>query len=163
MTCPLETRETAEQLLDYCARKLEPQAVAVLERHIAICPACRQFADNQRTIWEALDAWEAEPVSSGFDSRLYRRIDDDVSWWERAIRPFRPFAQHWNVAASAAGVFVILTAGLLLNRPVAVPQAAREASQVEQVQPDQVEQAMDAMDTLAEFNRHVKATTDAKM
>ena len=73
MNCPLETRENAQLLLDYGTRKLEPETVAALERHIAICGACREFVSGQRAVWQALDAWEAAPVSADFDSRLYRR------------------------------------------------------------------------------------------
>ena len=164
MNCPLETRENAEQLLDYCTRKLDPQTAAILEQHIAMCPACRQFAANQQAVWQALDAWEAEPVSADFDRRLYQRIEEQVSWWERLMRPLRPVALHWNVAASTAGVVVVLTAGLLLNRPPA-PIIANEPppAQVESVQPDQVEHALDAMDMLAEFDHHLKSGSNAKM
>ena len=79
MNCPLETRDNAQLLLDYCTRKLEPESVAILERHIALCGACREFANSQRAVWDALDAWEAAPVSPDFDSRLYRRIEARVS------------------------------------------------------------------------------------
>ena len=75
MKCPMETRENAQLLLDYCTRKLEPESAAALERHIAVCGACRKFASGQRAVWQALDAWEAAPVSADFDSRLYRRIE----------------------------------------------------------------------------------------
>ena len=50
MNCPLETRDNAQLLLDYCARKLEPESVAILERHIALCSACREFASRQRAV-----------------------------------------------------------------------------------------------------------------
>jgi anti-sigma factor RsiW len=166
MNCPLGTRDNAEQLLDYCARRLDPNTSAILERHIAICPACREFAENQRAAWQALEAWEVEPVSADFDRRLYARIESDVSWWQALLRPLRPVATHWNVAASAAGVFVVLTAGLLLNRPTAVaPTPETAQAQVETVQPEQVEHVLDAMDMLAEFDSHVKsgASTNAKM
>ena len=62
MKCPIETRENAELLLEYCARKLDPATTAVLERHIGICPACREFAAGQRALWDALDTWDATPV-----------------------------------------------------------------------------------------------------
>jgi anti-sigma factor RsiW len=163
MNCPLESRENAEQLLDYCTRNLDAETTAILEQHIAICPACRQFAENQRAVWQALDAWEAEPVSPDFDRRLYRRIEEQVSWWQKLVRPLRPFALHWNVAASTAGVFVVLAAGLLLNRPPAAPPVSTDTAQVETVQPDQVEHALDAMDMLAEFDHHVKSGSNAKM
>jgi hypothetical protein len=158
----LETRDNAEQLLDYCSRKLDPQTTAILERHIAICPACREFAENQRAVWEALDAWEAEPVSADFDRRLYTRIENEGPWWRTLLRPL---ALHWNVAASAAGVFLVLTVGFMLNRPTAVaPLPAQPAqAQVETVQPEQVEHALDAMDMLAEFDSHMKSGANAKM
>jgi len=165
MNCPLESRENAGQLLDYCTRKLDPDVAAVLERHIAICPACREFADHQRAVWQALDAWEAEPVSADFNRRLYQRIDQQVSWWERLMQPLRPLTLRWNAAAAAAGVVVVMAAGLLLNPPPAGPTVANipDTPQVESVQPEQVEHALDAMDTLAEFSHHVKDSADAKM
>src|SRR4051794_11236202 len=102
MNCPLETPETAELLLDYCARKLNPESTAIVERHIAICPACRDFAEGQRAVWSALDSWEAPPVSAGFDRRLYERIENDVPWWDALVRPFRPVIAHRGIAAIAA-------------------------------------------------------------
>jgi anti-sigma factor RsiW len=160
MNCPLQTRENAEQLLDYCSRRLDPRTALILERHISVCSECRKFAEDQRAVWDALDTWEAAPVSAGFDSRLYQRIANDQPWWQRIVRPL---TQHWNVAASAAGVCVLLMAGVLLNRPVTVPEVAKDASQVEQVQAEQVEHALDAMDMLAEFNRDIKDGSNAKM
>src|SRR3954470_22382559 len=97
MSCPMETPETAQLLLDYCARKLSPESTAVLEGHFAICPSCRGFAEAQRTVWAALDAWEMLPVSGDFDRRLYERIERierDVPWWDVLVRPFRPLTAH---------------------------------------------------------------------
>ena len=74
MNCPIENRESAEILLAYCARKLDAGSSAILEEHIKICPACREFAEGQQSVWKALDAWEAAPVSPDFDRRLYARI-----------------------------------------------------------------------------------------
>jgi hypothetical protein len=165
MNCPLETRDNVQQLVDYCSRKLDLQTSAILERHIAICPACSEFAARQQAVWDALDAWDTGPVSADFDRRLYARIDSDVPWWHAFLRPL---TLRWNVVASAAGVFVLLGAGLLLNRPTAVtPTQQPEAAQVQPatVQPEQVERALDAMDMLAEFDSHVKspAGRNAKM
>src|ERR1051325_5022425 len=93
MKCPMESHENAELLLAYCARRLDPETQIVLERHMAVCPACREFQKGQEIVWNALDAWEAMPVSVDFDRRLYRRIEEEearASWWSRLMRPFRP-------------------------------------------------------------------------
>ena len=91
MNCPIETKDNAELLLAYCARKLDPETQTILERHVAVCPACREFQAGQQAVWQALDAWEAMPVSTDFDRRLYRRIEADqahASWWSRLLEPF---------------------------------------------------------------------------
>ena len=124
MNCPLETRENAQLLLDYCTRKLEPESVAVLERHIAICDACREFARGQRAVWQALDAWEAAPVSLDFDRRLYHRIEAHVPWWSLLLRPFRPPFNSVALRRSlhaAAMACLLVVAGIVLERPAISP------------------------------------------
>ena len=167
MNCPLETRESAQALLDYCTRKLEPESVAILERHIAICGACREFARSQRAVWEALDAWEAAPVSADFDRRLYRRIEAQVSWWDVLVRPFRPL-QHVALRRSlpaAAMACLLVMAGVLLQHPAVSPAPPpMDMAQVDSVQPEQVERTLDAMEMLNEFSRHVRTDTpDSKL
>jgi hypothetical protein len=164
MNCPLETRENAQLLLDYCTRKLEPECVAILERHIAICGACREFARSQRAVWQALDAWEAAPVSPDFDSRLYRRIEAQVSWWDLLLRPFRPVTLRRSLPAAAmAGL--LLVAGVLLEHPAVSPAPPpMDMAQVDPVQPEQVEHALDAMEMLNEFSHHVRTDSpDSKL
>src|SRR5947207_5768174 len=148
MKCPIETRENAELLLEYCARKLDPATTAVLERHIGICPACREFAAGQRALWDALDTWDATPVPVDFDRRLYSRIEREVGWWDLLVRPFRPLRVRRGLPVAAACLAVI--AGVLLERPSAIPRpdpesALASSAQLETVQPEQVEQALDAM------------------
>ena len=156
MNCPLETRENAQVLLDYCTRKLEPESVAILERHIAVCSACREFASSQRAVWEALDAWEAAPVSADFDSRLYRRIEARAWWRDLLRRPFRP-AMLWRGVPATAMACLLVMAGIVLQRSAVSPTPAPDDTQVEAVQPEQVERTLDAMEMLNEFSRHVGA------
>ena len=156
MNCPLETPETAGLLLEFCSRRMDPASAAIFERHVAICPACRRFADGQRAVWEALDTWEAAPVTADFDRRLYRRLEAEVSWSERLFRPFRALLMHRGAPVAAA--CLVLVVGVLIERsarpnPAAV---APETANVE-VQPEQVERALDAMDVLSEFNRKVRS------
>jgi hypothetical protein len=162
MNCPLETRENAQLLLDYCTRKLQPESVALLERHIATCDACREFARGQRAVWQALDAWEAAPVSLDFDRRLYHRIEAQVPWWSLLLRPFRlPFdtvtlRRSLHAAAMAC---LLVVAGIVLERPAISPVPPPKdvaQSQVDSVQPEQVERTLDAMEMLSEFSQHVR-------
>ena len=160
MNCPIETQESAGLLLDYCSRKLDPETTAVLERHIASCPACSEFARGQNAVWQALDAWEALPVSSDFDRRLYRRIEEQAPWWDRVLRPFRPVLVRQGLPVAAAACLVVM-AGILLDRPAGVPRISGEpdAAQFEAVQPDQVEHALEDMEMLHELHALVREDT----
>ena len=161
MNCPLKTRENAQLLLDYCTRKLEAEQVVALERHIAGCGACREFAQSQRAVWEALDGWEAAPVSTDFDRRLYRRIEEQAPWWSALLRPIA----LWRNLSAAAMVCLLVMAGVVLERSAVSPvPAPNDLAQVESVQPEQVERTLDAMEVLDQFSRHVRTDSpDSKL
>ena len=161
MNCPMESGGNAGHLLDYAAGKLKAGARAQMERHIAACPACREFAGGQRAVWQALDVWEPAAVSMDFDRRLYARIERQVSWWTRLTRPLNPLFRHAMPVAAAAGV--VIMAGLLLNRPAAMPVAPEQSAQVEALQPEQVEHALDDMEMLRELNHLVPDNAAPKM
>ncbi|HLY19789.1 MAG TPA: zf-HC2 domain-containing protein [Bryobacteraceae bacterium] len=138
-----------EMLVAYAAGELDVEAASALERHLAECPACASLATEQATVWKALDAWEAPPVSPDFDRRLYRRIANEVhlSWWERIVRPFRPVALRQLIPVTAtAGL--LLMAGLVLRHQgmVAPPQARAET-----VHAEQVESTLDDLELLRQF------------
>jgi len=86
MKCPLETREDREILVAYSSRALNAGDAGRLEAHLESCAACAEFVRGQRAVWEALDGWEAAPVSAGFDRRLMARIAGQASWRERLRR-----------------------------------------------------------------------------
>lgn len=168
MNCPLETRKNAQWLLDFRTGNLEPELMDTLERHIAICHACGEFARGQRAVWEALEAWEAAAVSPDFDSRLYRRIDAQVSWWNLFVRPFRPPLRmdtlRRRLPATVMACLLVMV-GVILERPGGAPApAATDMVQVDWVQPEQVESTLDAMEMLNEFSRHVRTDSpDSKI
>src|ERR1035441_8533117 len=82
MNCPMEARQGSELLLEYTAGRLEACEASALEAHLESCTRCREFARSQKMVWQALEAWEAEPVSMDFDRRLFARIERaPVSWW----------------------------------------------------------------------------------
>jgi hypothetical protein len=140
-----------ELLLAYCARKLDADGMAAVEQHTRGCPACLKFVGGQRAVWEALDSWEAVPVSPDFDRRLYARIEQEVSWWSRLV-PLM-WRQGLPVAAAAG---LVLVAAVLLERPAGVPVfRAPVSAQVDVVGPDQAEHALEEMEMMRELNRLV--------
>src|SRR6266481_1708968 len=141
MRCPIETQENAELLLSYSARRLNPESTSILEAHMELCPACREFRDGQRALWEALDQWEARPVSPDFDRRLYRKIEEQeqLTWWARIFGPMRPVFLRPAVPLAATACLVLL-AGFISVGPerVSAPVAV-ENPQIQEV--EQVERA----------------------
>jgi anti-sigma factor RsiW len=144
--------ENEESLMAYAAGGLDQAGRANLERHLAVCATCRELVDGQRVVWDALGGWEVAPVSADFDRRLYARIGREVSWWNRALRPFRPaLVRQWLPIAAAA--CLLLAAGVVVRRSADVGPAPQEASaQLESLRPDQVQGALEDMELLQEFN-----------
>jgi len=157
MRCPSEDRQHAELLLEHAARKLDAERAAVLEQHMATCPACREYAAAQFAVWEALDNWGAPEVSADFDRRLYQRIEQEVSWWDLMLRPFRAlFAARFVPVAAAA--CLLIAAGVYLQQPDGTPSnAASHSAQVETLPPDQAATALQEMQIMQEFSSVVRA------
>jgi anti-sigma factor RsiW len=83
--CPLQSGENADLLLEYTAQRLPESQRRVLDQHVATCPACRQFREEQELVWKALDTWESGAFQPGFDYRLQQRLEADqrIPAWER--------------------------------------------------------------------------------
>ena len=62
MGCSLDKSVAEELVIAYAARTLDPAAEADYERHLSLCAGCRELADQQRTVWSALEEWRALPV-----------------------------------------------------------------------------------------------------
>jgi hypothetical protein len=132
MDCPIRTQET---LLDLWAGSLSPE----LERHIAECRDCRAWVASQRSASEALDGWEAPPISPDFDRRLYCRIEAaQRPWWSPALR-LRP-------VLSLAMASIVLLAAILMQSP-----PPRQV-QVENIDADRLEAALEDMEMLRQFS-----------
>jgi hypothetical protein len=158
MKCPIESHDNAALLLDYCARKLDPGVVAVLERHIGICPACQAFRARQQLVWAALDQWEAMPVSRDFDRRLYARIEQEgaAQWWSRWAPSLSPLGWKPAVSAAAAGLILLAAALLRTPDPAGTPEAGAQ-TRIETVQVDQMERALEDLEMLRQFDLLVAA------
>lgn len=123
MMCPLQNRENAEVLLDYCARALPADTLARFDAHLAICQSCRQELSTQQQVWSALDEFDAAElsISSDFDRRLYARIDAEHrdNFWVRVWRSIFQSGQPgaWRPAFSMALAGVAVVALLLVRMP----------------------------------------------
>ena len=155
MECPVQNREHADLLLKYCARRLDAETAAVLERHMEHCEACRAFGEAQKTVWAALEVWEAMPVSEDFDRRLYARIGQEErrGVWGGLVRSWWPL--NWRPALSLAAASVIVVVALLVQSPVSAPQPA----EAEAVDAEQVERALDDLEMLRQVNLVPKGET----
>jgi anti-sigma factor RsiW len=144
-----------EQLVDYAAGSLDPEARGGVERHLGECARCRKLVSGQAAVWEALGGWEAPPVSEGFDRRLYERISRAKGWRERLGRIFAP---AWVRLGAPAAACLLVVGLVVLHKPVpSAPPAAPEGPSVQAAQdgalrPDQIEGALKDMETLKEFD-----------
>jgi anti-sigma factor RsiW len=140
MDCPMETRGGEDLLLDYTSGRLAPAAAAGFERHLEHCERCRTWANSQKAVWSALEAWEAPPAPAGFDRELYRRIEQEThrDWWAWPALRLRP-------ALSLAVATVLVFFAFLVQFP-------KPAKQTEVVDADRLERALDDVDMLRELS-----------
>jgi len=141
-TCPLQSRDTAAVLLDYAARRLDEDPSLALERHMEFCAECRQFVDQQRALWKALDRWDAEPVSLEFQRRFWQRAERAAAsrWWAGiSLKPAIPLA--------------VLAVFLLAAPPRAAmdPPPSKEAQAAEAT-----EQVLEDLDLLSQLQSQMK-------
>jgi len=161
MSCPFDSRE--ETLLAYSSGELDRAQAAVVAAHLETCSECKSFVTAQKSVWSALDLFEAPAVSMDFDRRLYRRIEEQVSWWDMVVRPFRVALVRRALPIAAAAALTI-TAGILIERtgagpaPVAHPQTAHV-----ELQPDQLQSALDDLETLQQFTHALHTESDSQM
>jgi hypothetical protein len=150
MICPMENGDHAE-LLALTAQQLEEPQVVRLQEHLGACSRCREFVARQQAVWQALDAWEAPAITSDFDRRLFRRIEQRPSWRDR----YWAF-QHWVPIAAAACLIVV--AGWVSSRPARVaPLPQTQAAQLQSLQPEQVEHVLDDMQMLSDFTKAARS------
>ena len=152
MNCPLHVKEGAEILLDYCSQRMDPDRAAEFRLHVADCVDCKQAVEAQEAVWNALDAYEAVPVSMDFDRKLWARIDaeDSQSWWQRAwtrvsggpaigwsnyLFNWKPMLAAATACAAIATVMIVATPNHTIGEP-------------DRQMMDRVERALDDIDML---------------
>ncbi|HUI80991.1 MAG TPA: zf-HC2 domain-containing protein [Bryobacteraceae bacterium] len=159
MKCPIGSDEQLELLEAYCAGERNTPGTAALAKHLEGCAACRELVASQQAMWSALDEWKAPEASADFNRRLFARVEQEVSLWDRLTEPFRPLWVRLTVPVAAAASVALMLALILNHRPVQ-PQPGP----VELSQPEQIEHALDDMQMLHDFNTAVRADdANAKM
>ena len=160
MKCPLETAgrkdPTTDLLLDYSAGRLNKANAVIVRNHIATCGACSAFQMEQTELWEALDAWQPEPVSTDFDRRLWQRIDLLASepWYMRVAEAIRFGA--WKPAFPLAVAVVVMVAGFTLDHQRTVHSSPARVSIGEA---EQVEKTLDDIQLLRQFDSVTNSRT----
>jgi hypothetical protein len=151
MRCPIETKQNAELLLDYSARRVNPESAAMLKAHLETCSACREFLGAQQAVWEALDPWEPGSISPDFDRRLYRKIEEQeqFGWWERIFGSARPMFLR-PALPLAATACLVLVAGFIIDPGRIAAPVAETAPRAREV--EQVERTLEDLEMLRQFN-----------
>jgi len=144
MECLANEREKAAVLMDYFARKLDPNSSLAMERHLEHCAACQEWMRRQQMVWSALDGWEAAAVSPDFDRQLYQRIarEERPPFWSGLFRP----------AFSLALASLVLLAALLIRPLPPQPAGPPQQAHVESLDVDRLEKALDDVEMLRQLN-----------
>lgn len=150
VVCPV-LRDSADKLLAYAERRLSGEASAAFERHALSCEECRRVIEAQRFVWDALDAWEPEPVSADFNRRLYQAIDADNvrPWWKRLV------FTRWNTAIPVAATCLVVLGFFAVRDPDPV-QEGKQGMYIETVDVEKLDRALDDMDLLRELNQELR-------
>jgi anti-sigma factor RsiW len=155
--CPSETAKLRELLLDYPAGRLEPALRAQLEKHLAVCPACRDTVEAQTALWNALDAWEPAPLSPDFNRRLWHEIDRVAAEpWYKGLVEWRPLLPAMFVA------LLVVAAGLMFTRSHDVLlQSVAPGEGVTTTEVDQAVSTLDDLQLLQQLDSVVRPESDA--
>lgn len=159
MSCPLQSGN-ADVLLSYCARMLDEERTELIEQHLAVCAECFAWSEEQRSVWAALDGWEAVPISAGFDDALFARIAaaERPSAWDRWTAPVRQWLSGdigWKPALTMGVACLTLVVGIYLQNP-ARPDVPRSIVKIEAQELEQAERALEDMEML----RQLEPTAD---
>lgn len=151
--------EHSSELWESVALRTSGEVRPDLQSHLAGCEECRHALADRRAVWNALDVWEAPPVSPNFDTRLWREIEAQPPLTLGA-RLRQGFA--WNsrplMPLAAACLTVVLAVGVSMSWRSGSGSPARP----EKVDMEQVEKTLDDMDLLRTLTPVTAATTPVR-
>ncbi len=147
MNCPIGNNNS-EILLDYCSRRLSLEATLMIEAHIENCQECKAMTVSQKAVWDALDQWEAEPVSADFDRRLYQRIEQRGDGLWARLAGFASGIHFRPAFALGAACATVVLAVLLQGPMVNVSRQTDSVTRIDAVDLEQAERVLEDMDML---------------
>lgn len=155
MICPLQTGNE-DVLLDYCARSLDAGRRALLEQHMSHCAECASMARQQAAVWNALDAYDADPISTGFDQALFARIEaaERVSPWQRLWTSVQDYLQGqpvWKPVLSLAAASAVLAVVFLVQDDHTHSGAHHAKAVVDVRDIEQAERALEDLEMLRQL------------
>ena len=141
-------RLTADQILRLAAGRLNAREQARLAAALSGDAELRRAAREQHAVWQALDDWDAEPVSAGFDARLYAKLRalEAPTWRSRVAALVR--AERWTAALPFGLAMLVLATGLLVSHSRKVPVTASPVPAVSTPEADLIESTLDDLQTL---------------
>lgn len=104
----MNEHEISDQLVAFLDGALSAEDTVRVEKHLEICPGCRETLEDFRRTGELLKRWAEIPPSPGFESRVLAQV--------RASESRRPaFDWFWNLWNFALPLrWAMAVAGILL-------------------------------------------------
>jgi anti-sigma factor RsiW len=155
MKCPSTTAEGNATLMDYCAGQLERSRLGALEIHLRDCESCAVTVRSQKALWEALDDWDPEPISFGFDRMLHARIEESRT--KSFLSQLAEVLPQWVVRPAMPLVAAALLIAAVLLIPRSLQRAANDsvstAPVVTPVDAEELNRAMDDLQLLRQLDQ----------
>jgi anti-sigma factor RsiW len=151
MNCPSKTQDSI--LLDYMSGRLEPGRAALLQAHMLNCPECAGFGREQDAVWNALELWTPEPVSTNFNRTLWRKIDSlgEKPWYRRLADSLS--TANWKPAFPLAAAAMLIAAGFVFDHQSdSVAGKVISGPGVTAIEAEQVEQTLDDLQLLHQLD-----------
>lgn len=118
----MKCKEIQQRILDLEGDN-HPGCTGQVDDHLLACPECRQFYDQARRSWDAMDSLPEIEPSQNFNAATWGKIRLRRNRFQALTMAFSG-RSRW-VMAGAVLVLIGLAAGYLALRPVSAPLAPR--------------------------------------
>ncbi len=155
MICPTRRTDPA-MLLEYALGRLGPQESGMVARHASECDDCAAALLEYSSVSDALDLWEAPPVSMHFNRQLWERVERaaSASWYARVAQWFR--LHSLKPAIPLTAMALVIAVGFLLDHPSEMVHPS-PTTRVSAAEADQAERTLDDLQLLRQFDAAVAA------